>query len=524
MLKVLIVDDELLVRAGIKSLLEWENNGYTVIGEASDGLEALDIMEKFCPDIVLMDIAMPNMGGIETLQIAKQRYPYMHFIILSCHNDFEYVRKAMKLGADDYILKLSMLPERLLEILNETKEKIKLNTFGSGLAFSDGSNDRRLVANYLRCLLFNPEAVEQLPPAMEEEKLKLMSNKSVVALVQLEKTPDGLVYPALQEVVLKKLSSERLKDVGIAYIIKISDFELAVAISIQFDNISNPNDLIGVFAENIADTNIYVGISNIAEDIGGIRTAYAQAVEALQYKFYENKNIFVFSRDYFNPMIVDLFPMSMERDLMNFIELCDLTGITNIIKSLFNRIRDSKFQPSQNLQFLISVLQCFKTAIINLGVDTPDYLGGSTHSIYTTVMQLKCLDEAERWFLDFSERFINNLKELKRNTYRSDILKLMSYIREHYSEDLTLKWAACYVNISESYLSHLFKEQTGQNFTDFIIGLRMKKAVELLKSTDLNMYDISMHIGYDNINYFGRLFKKVTGISPVNYRKKYRAN
>ena len=127
MIKVLIVDDEILIRVGIKSCINWESNGYEIIGLAADGNQALEIIKSQMPDIVLTDIKMPNLDGLELIEEIKKQYPNIRIIVLSCYNEFDFIRTAMKLGADDYILKLSMEPQDLLKVLNNTKKEIEKN-------------------------------------------------------------------------------------------------------------------------------------------------------------------------------------------------------------------------------------------------------------------------------------------------------------------------------------------------------------------------------------------------------------
>lgn len=125
MRKIMIVEDEILVRVGLKSFLNWEEYGYIICDEAADGREALKKIEKEQPDIVLTDLKMDGMDGFELIRICREQWPDIHFIVLSSYNDFDNVREAMKLGADDYIFKLASSPEKLLKTLNEVSEKME---------------------------------------------------------------------------------------------------------------------------------------------------------------------------------------------------------------------------------------------------------------------------------------------------------------------------------------------------------------------------------------------------------------
>ncbi|MFS0839753.1 response regulator [Paenibacillus sp. 1P03SA] len=139
-MKIMLVDDEFLVRLGIKSLIDWERHGFTYAGDAQDGREALALIGEVKPDIVLTDIVMPRMDGIELIGHVKRDYPHIHMIVLSSHTDYDYVRQAMKLGVEDYILKASLKPEELVDMLAGVAAKIRAV---SGLPGSGGSIGRR---------------------------------------------------------------------------------------------------------------------------------------------------------------------------------------------------------------------------------------------------------------------------------------------------------------------------------------------------------------------------------------------
>ncbi|MDQ1914788.1 response regulator [Paenibacillus sp. GD4] len=380
MLKVMVVDDEFLVRLGIKSLIDWEQHQFHFIGDAQDGLEALNLLEKQQVDIILTDIVMPRMNGIELIERVKSEYPETHIVVLSSHNDYEYVRKAMKLGVDDYILKASLTPEELLQMLLEVSAKIADQRSASGFSHAAAASYGTLqqMPQYpfedqpAILLLVRPDT--RLSSDLTKDSLKLLN----LIEIQLKRKEGGFLYSVKQDEIVILLpvvdDSERSKEEALAF-----GQEVAAA------------------AKRYIDLPVVVGISGDFQGEEQLEPAYAQAEE-----------------------------------------------------SLLQAMSDSKDK-----------------------------------------------------------------------IYREDIQQLMSFIHEHYTEELSLKRAAEMIRMSENYVSYLFKKETGFGLSEYLNQVRIRKAEELLLETRLPIYFIAEQVGYENINYFGRIFKKLKGESPQQFRSKY---
>ena len=135
---------------------------------------------------------------------------------------------------------------------------------------------------------------------------------------------------------------------------------------------------------------------------------------------------------------------------------------------------------------------------------------------------MESIDEAKSWFMSLAANLCSCISKVRQKKHREEISKLLDYIKDHYFEDITLKWAAEYVHMSESHLSRVFKDETGKNFIEYLTDIRMKRAAELLRTTDMPSFLIAQKVGYDNINYFGRIFKKETGMSPSHYKETFK--
>ncbi|RUS46700.1 response regulator [Cohnella sp. AR92] len=391
-LQVMLVDDELLVRLGVKSLIDWEKHGFEFIGDAADGEKALELMKRKAPDILLTDIVMPNMNGLELIERVKKRYPDMAIIVLSSHNEFEYVRRAMKLGVEDYLLKTSLKPAELLALLIEASDKVVKRREGRAgqppVPEEPDSSLRKLTDRLLDCL--EQRADEEREGA---DAVPLPANHYLLAL-HMRRIRDGVPERSAAQL-LKHLAESEL------------------------------GPLLATRPESAGDRDIVV----LLKEDGGRRPDLERIVS-------------------------------------------DLAGASSQL----------------------------------LGISLLGEASGP----------LEDWREAAKRYALAKEKWANS-------ETRSDIKQLLDYLRAHLARNLSLREAAERINMSESYLSTLFKRETGTGFTDWINLQRVERAADLLTDTDLPSYLIAEQVGYENINYFGRIFKKLKGVSPQKYRARHQA-
>lgn len=400
-IKVMLAEDELLVRLGIKSLIEWEKHGFTFIGDAADGVKALELMDREAPDILLTDILMPRMDGLELIEKVRKRYPDTLIIVLSSHNEFDYVRRAMKLGVEDYILKTSMKPAELLQILLEASGKIAKRREMAVPA--DGSQspaqcDREAILQRL-CAELEQDAPPEAGEAGGTDRLK--EDKDL---------PPGSFFIILQPKLLREGVEEQSAMRMLSHLFESELGDLLVCSPVETDG----------------------EVVLLLTGPGG--------------------------------------------------EVPDIDALAEKLTSAARRMLG-----------------------ISLDVGSSGRIA-DWHGIAKAYAQAKQL---------LAERRVQE-------TDREDINRLLDYMKAHYAEDLSLKKAAEMIRISESYLSFVFKKETGIGFTDYLNTLRADKAAHYLVNTDMPAYQIALEVGYENINYFGRIFKKIKGVSPQKYRAQFK--
>lgn len=530
MIKILIADDEIIVRAGIKSLINWEENGFRVVGLAADGMEAMELIRSEKPDIVLTDIMMPKLSGIELIKNAKEEYPFVKFIVLSCYNEFEYVRQAMKYGAEDYVLKLSMDSGELLELLLAVSEKIKEERKIKGAELSmisDDISERGKRINYFLSLI---NAEKQTGEIKDFESVKLydVSAPKVLAYVKIDDFNKIGNEKAKAERTLINVMEQRLKDRGLLELFKYKEngFVFLLSFGIEkYNEIENAacdicHKLL-VFVNKYVNISISVGISSIFEDYNDLSIAFNQAVKACKSRFYSGAGtVCKYREELFSDEGFQVFSAKEQKSLIDYLDLCDMESIRKLINSIADALDKSRPPVERCIQLFMEVYYCMGSVLKNYGdsirdeseADRPDYI---------RISNAEFLKEARDMLMQYGECCVSLIEKARQSAYRKEVVAAIDYIKKNYSTDISLKSVAQHVFVSESYLSRIFKEDMNKSFVEYLTEIRIKKAIELLKATDLPNYTIAEKIGYENINYFGRVFKKITGLTPTQYKNKY---
>lgn len=526
MLKLLIVDDEILVRLALKSSINWESNGFKLIGEAENGLDALNYIEKFKPDIVLTDISMPHMNGIELIKHIKEKYPQIEVIILSCHNDFDFVREGMKLGAVDYILKLSMKLEDLIEVLNKVKEKINLNTLFSNDEILVKSQDEERLNFVLKLLNNNFESIEVLYEQAKQFEFPIKNKYYLAVILQKDKKNKNQVF---KQSPLTNIIDNIIKDVMSSYNMGIMiPFEEGKylyifsfgTISIYNENISKIENLC---KKTITLINKFVqiesscGIGGIVKGFENLKLSYEQAYEELKMNFYTGKSsINIYDKSH--EEIIFIEDMQSYKILINTINILDInnfkTNFINWLLSLNNTYNDMQVVK----KYIHKIILSLENNIKYLGLN--EKYTKSTQKAYILIQEQYYLNEIIETIAECIDEFVQDTKLDEIFIYRREVMLAKEYIQNHYYEEIKISTISKYINMNSDYFSHIFKKETTINFTDYLNKVRIEKAKEYMKTKKYKIYEIAHKVGYSNESYFVKKFKEETGFKPMEYIKK----
>jgi two-component system response regulator YesN len=524
MIKILVADDEVIVRVGIRSMIDWKRHGFEIVGEASDGEEALRLIEERAPDIVLTDIKMNGMDGISMLKQIKERGIDVKTIVLSCHNEFEYVKEAMKLGALDYVLKLSMQPEDLLNVMNNVKtqhlaEKAKKPILsGSGL-------ERENWKAAIRSSIFDEAASEQCAAQSGEDSTQYLPIVSRIYRLQTGAheagKKKGIYLSALnfiRDVVSENFDCDPFfhDEKELVCIVRFDSQPDEEQYAVLWRSIARFQNLI----ETCLNYMTVTGVAGKSSGMLGFRSGFERALVGARHGFYSVKSETIDPETVsYGVMMKEVFEYGQLKELFDKMRAYEIPAVEDCLTALFSQLeKERNVEPSEVIKTVKAIINILLMATWDSFSKDKEPGAMDLPSIgeIETAENLKQVSDLVFYMLNFMK---NNKKQLTQSSYHHDIQRLIGHIKAYPDERISLEQAAAFVNLSKNYFCSVFKLETGDTFNDYLTNLRIQSAQSLLKSTNLRVNEIAIRVGYDNINYFLTLFRKVTGVSPKMYRK-----
>jgi two-component system response regulator YesN len=536
MLKVLIVEDEMIVRVGIKSMIPWAELGCELIDEAANGLQALQMIRSHQPDVVLTDIQMPVMNGIELMKQLKEEYPHIQVIILSCHNDFEYVQQALKLGAVDYILKLSMQPQELQSLLirvRDTKLKVKEEERSETqqnqkIHVSSQVMKQKTIIEALEGKIQNQE---QWRTVAKDWAIVLQDNVGLMAIRidDLEKKQQAgtlknkdLTCFSVSNIALEIMRTELSGEVVI-------NEQGVIILLVNCREVDDWKRYAQAAAERIqAAVRQYLKLAvtvGIAEELANpphISGIYKAAIQALEYTFYYPKPSIVTSDALAGVRNEPIYLTEKEvRHIENELLLENNEQLQEIIRDVLDHYLNPTVEVRRARALFDDLLLPFHRHLKKLdlsSIELPEFNGYYPN---TAIRVIETLDELIQWFLDWINYYIDYYKIHANTRMRSEIWAARAYMNRYYQQKITISDIAASIGISETYLSHLYKKESGENIVDYLTKYRLEQAKELLRNSELRTYEIADRVGFADANYFSKQFKRYEGINPLDYRNQF---
>lgn len=523
MYKVFIVEDEILVREGIRNNIHWENTRFIFSGEASDGEMALSMIQEIKPDILITDIKMPFMDGLELSRIVKRTMPWMRIIVLSGHDEFEYARESISIGIDEYILKpinssllLSTLDKVVERIEEEKKKKIELELMQAHIK----STNVLLTEKFLGELIIGSVTTSAALEKAAKAGIDLIAKCYIVLEAKVDyegneydsfftvRAYTGNLINGRQDVIWFFRSFDRLVliikgDAGDA--ILETAYELSQAIKYEVER-NTPGRLT-------------IGIGSVVERIGSISDSYSDAVKVHKFLGGLRRGHIVSIRDIENGEIpaASLFPGDAPaREKLRYASKDD---IPHLIKQWVENLDDTNFQSALlGYYILMDIIMTVSRMIADLG--------GNYHELLPEVDNLEKVFEVacdkERFSTLASEiigRFIDFRDSCGDLRYGGIIQKARETINANFHDSgISLKTVASVVALSPNHFSTIFSQETGESFIEYLTKVRIEQAKKLLEEGGMRTADIAYAVGYNEAHYFSYLFKKHTGLAPRDYK------
>lgn len=528
-LSVLIVDDERWMRDTIEKSVDWEQYGFKVAGKANDGLQAYDMILEARPDIVLADIKMPGMDGIALLKRVRENGMEPAFIFFSGYDRFEYAKDAINLGAMGYILK--PVDEReLLSTLLKAKEHIESERQKSEAKmkladFSEQEKDRKKT-EFINKLM---EGISIDNVSFQSISLKFVSDFFVVASLEIDRYSELIKTGASEKAAKLKLA---LSTICVDYFESTGIRVFAVDSGMGIKVLLNPGTscegtekqkVIETFEKIINTFKTGMGCSvtiGIGSEVSGrerIHESCRKSGKALEYKLLSGGSRIIEYRDIFeNGIKTVILDSRMEKEVADGFEKSDFAMSERIIGRVKELMKTTNLSMDDVRGFNYSLIELVYRMLNKYDISTENHCS-NPHILYDEMNRCEAMEELFEKYSRFIKESMQMVSDRSLNYYKKLADNIKKYIHQHYAEDISLESVAHELAFHPNYISRIFKEEFGENFIDYLTNYRINIARELLRGTRHNVSDIAKMAGYRNPKYFSKVFKKVTGITPVEY-------
>ncbi|WP_127836316.1 response regulator [Clostridium prolinivorans] len=529
--KLLIVDDEVEVRKGIIEKIDWNFIGFEIVGEAENGKEALEVFEKTLPDVLITDINMPFMNGLELSSIIREKYPTTKIILITGYDEFEYAHKAIKLNVLEYILRpisSSELTEILIKIKNKIDNEIAEKENIEALREYFRKSLPILKEKFLVSLITSTLTKEEIEEKSKSYNIDLSGKNYMVSIVSIDFSSNQKdfkeekelwkfsVLNIVEEIIIKyNLGVAFINNETVVIISKSDDYDRNKIIEMNFNALEELRQTI----EKFLKFTVTIGIGNLCNDITKLNQSYQNAVAALDYKIFMGNNRIIWIED-IEPKSADkvVFDELKERSLESSIKVGTLEEISDTIDKLFKEISDFKVSFKDYQIYVMEMLTTILKVARNSDIDINDIFG-SNHNLFIELYSLNTIEEVQNWFKNISIKIRNYIIKGRQDTANELVEKAKEYVKEHYKEsDININKVCTYLHISPNYFSFIFKRETKTTFINYLTHVRMEKAKELLRTTNMKTFEIAENVGYSEPNYFSYSFKKRFNLSPSEYR------
>lgn len=533
MIKIFLVEDEFVVREGIKNNIDWQSHGYEFCGEASDGELAFPMIQKLKPDIVITDIRMPFMDGLVLSRLIKKEMPWIEIIILSGYEEFEYAKEGIRLGIAGYLLKPISGEELLKEIdvlAGEIEEKRKEQEIREKYKQEMEENfqkERRTLFQYLVTGEKSPAELLEIAGKLEIDLSAIWYN---IVLFQAQSRYHAYdeFSNSLMEIVKKikiRIAEHKTHLLffdrnleGNAFLFKADSRE-------ELEKFQNEClDEIKEILTDYSHVRYFGGIGVPVNRLRELPASFERASHAFAHRYLMEKSLILNSEEMEQGVYLEkeqfdirnVNPKQIDRNkIREFLKTGDREEVVYFVEEFFRDLGVNVLKSNIFRQYIVmDTYFCV--------VDFLEELQMSRDEIETPEMTSSVLQSPEE-AISYIVRIIGKALELREsaasNRYGNIVNQIMQYIEKNYAdEELSLNLLASQVNFSPNHLSMVFSQQTGQTLIKYLTDFRMNKAKELLRCTGKKSSIVSTEVGYKDPHYFSYLFKKTQGVTPTQYR------
>ncbi|KRF10074.1 hypothetical protein ASG89_00585 [Paenibacillus sp. Soil766] len=530
MKKVMLVDDEILIRETIRDNTQWEQEGFIYCGDAPDGEMALTLIEQLRPDIVITDIMMPFMNGLDLSAIVRERNPEVKIIILTGHEDFGYARTALRMGVHDYCLK-PICPSDLIQLLRSTSElidkereiKANIDKLRQSEMEKTEISREKLLNDLCSGFVTTVEAIQlgmSLSLDLQAQyyvvvisEVRTLEDKPLSDLRLVSQIENDLIKKFQHVLDHKELLHFKRSRTEICWLIKGETLE-----QIKYE-LEIFKEILNINTEQVpaASISIALGIGSVQERLMNIHLSFLEAVEDMHWRRLSSQNRVTLWESLSGSMEQYVF---LDRTLfVNFLKIGSSSQLSSFIEGYASALSGIDWSTAPIGYYILNdlTLEVFRSAKdMYRHWDSPEETLQQLQQILKTV---RTTEEAVQYLTSLTNQFWS-WRSQTNDRYGEMLRSVKEYIHANYNNDtFSLQDAAEYVKVSSSHLSKVFSQETGRTFIEYLTHYRIRKAMELFKTTSLKSFEIAFLVGYNDSHYFSTLFKRITGMTTTEFKK-----
>jgi two-component system response regulator YesN len=532
MINAILVDDEEWIRIGLRMQADWNGLGIQVAGEAADGATAIDLIQSLHPEIVVTDIRMPKKDGVDLLDYIYHNCPDTIVIVISGYSKFEYAQKAIAYKAFDYILK--PIEEEILDNtlrgaivkINENKSRLEIQSLKSRLKRNDSFIKEKMFAD----LIFGAEIKpDELPGgagtdfffSQGAKRLAVFETVNFDAVCADTFENDASLADYAVQNIMEELTRTAFESIVVRNYRKHGELILLAP-----DRSFARRNCLALLAETLKTIEHYTGFRQYGAVSGAFFSVeestglYLKAAETAKDAGMIASGGIIFTDEALER--TSYFTISDDRKKMFSLYIGNGSEYeaNELVNRLFSEIEaDRQYSPKSVRNAVLELVILLNGCLKEYGANLEDLLN-SYHYENVLMNEYFTLDGLKSWFKEMMFKVLFKLREIKKREGKRTIREIVEYVDKKFSDKISLSGIAEKYYLNTTYLSRVFKAETGQNFNDYVNMKRMQSAAELMLDGSMKAKDISEIVGFDNVNYFFKRFKEYYHCTPTEFKAK----
>lgn len=536
MYKLLVVDDEYYIRDCVTTTIDWNKIGIEVVGTAIDGEDAIKKVEALTPDIIITDVRMDNVDGLNLAETLRREHPLIKVIIMSGYDDYEYMKKALEVKVFSYILK-PMRPVELIEtvqnVIAAIEEERELVSRIQQMEQEIDRDKYLLIEKFLYDLIYgNYENREELQAAMNFLSTGFSKDFYVCIIITIADYREIIKNSGLKKLhglklSIKELMNDKLSGYEIWTLLGDDGSLKSIIGNNSFGLGASENQLISeldqlcIYITKFLGITVSISIGRVYQDLLDISKSYEEALLVGEHSALSGGSGIVHINDLSKPGDTHyVYPSAKEALLFRHLFNSSETKLVALVKDLFNEMLGQNYTKDRMRIDVLGLLGKISRKAMDMGVDMYHLYNHKLLDPYNAFEHYHNHEQIENWLINIIIKTVEAVKSKQDSQLKSVIVKANKFLEENYANpNLTLEVLSGSLFLNPTYFSRLYKKETGENYVDALIRIRIEKAKSLLRETNKKISDISECVGYPVPKYFYAIFKKHTGRTPLEYRE-----